>query len=121
MGVDEVIKVHSAAFSLITSAPEHKAALQIASDILGNPVPLDPGELSNILRLSRDQAARFLRRLGYPISANRLAKLAVHGGGPLYRKWGRSVVYDPFTLLEWAQGRESSPQLNTSVSNLSAI
>ena len=118
MGASEVIRVHTATPSPIANAPDNKTALHIASDILGNTLPLGPGQQSNALRLNRDQAAQFLRRLGYPIHANRLAKLAVHGGGTPYMKWGRRVVYCPLKLLEWAKGRESNARSHTSEADL---
>ena len=93
---------------------DQRMASEIASSILGIPTPADTAHLPTALRLSRSQSATFLRAFGYPVSANRLAKLAVYGGGPEYRTWGRTVVYSPLALLEWARNRESAPSSHTS-------
>src|SRR5437868_702016 len=93
---------------------DQEKALELASAMLGIPTPTGSGHNSTALRLSRGKAASYLCALGYPVSANRLAKLAVYGGGPEYRTWGRRVVYCPLALLEWAQNRESAPRSHTS-------
>jgi hypothetical protein len=64
--------------------------------------------------LTRDRAAAYLQTLGYPISKNRLAKMAVEGGGPLYQRWGGRVIYRPAELRAWAEARAGMPQSNTS-------
>jgi hypothetical protein len=63
--------------------------------------------------LSRDQAAEYLlERFGAPIAVSRktLAKMAVVGGGPKFRKAGRFAAYDPVDLDDWALNRLSSPK-----------
>jgi hypothetical protein len=62
----------------------------------------------------RIPAAEFLSAQGYPISPRTLAKLASVGGGPLFRKWGRKVLYSEGNLLEWAQARCSELRSSTS-------
>ena len=66
--------------------------------------------------LRRDQAARHIRDLwGLPCSPRWLAKLAVVGGGPIYRKAGRTPIYAPADLDAWAQARIGAPQRSSSV------
>ncbi|MCF3935320.1 hypothetical protein L1787_18150 [Acuticoccus sp. M5D2P5] len=42
---------------------------------------------------------------GFPCSPRWLAKLAVVGGGPPFRKAGRTPLYDPKDLDAWARNR----------------
>lgn len=51
---------------------------------------------------------------GFPCSGKWLAKLAVTGGGPVYRKAGRFPIYDPVELDAWAEARISAPHYSTS-------
>jgi len=44
----------------------------------------------------------------------RLAKRAVVGGGPIYRKAGRTPIYAPADLDAWAQARIGAPQKSSS-------
>jgi hypothetical protein len=70
------------------------------------------------------QGKRFLRRLeaaqyvasryGFPCSRQWLAKLAVIGDGPVFRKAGRYPIYEPSELDAWAQARIGPPQRSTS-------
>jgi hypothetical protein len=55
--------------------------------------------------LSRKDSAGYLTSIGYPIAYATLAKLAVHGGGPEFDKWGRHVLYERKKLIEWAASR----------------
>jgi hypothetical protein len=59
--------------------------------------------------LSRTEAAEFLTANGYPVAKTTLQKYATVGGGPIYRKFGRRVVYLPENLLSWAESRLSCP------------
>jgi len=68
--------------------------------------------------LTRDQAAAALTALGFPIKAKTLATKATRGGGPAYRLFGQRVLYRWCDVLEWAQGRLSSPRHNTSEADL---
>jgi hypothetical protein len=71
---------------------------------------------SNSLYLRRAAAAQYVRdHWGQPCSAKWLAKLAVVGGGPIYRKAGRFPLYAPDDLDRWAQERLSAPRRSTSV------
>jgi hypothetical protein len=76
------------------------------------------GELSVTLSpvyLRRDKAAQHVRETwGLPCSAKWLAKLAVVGGGPIFRKAGRTPIYSPADLDAWAQSRIGAPQKSTS-------
>jgi hypothetical protein len=68
------------------------------------------------LYLRRDKAARHIREhWGLPCSPRWLAKLAVTGGGPIYRKAGRTPIYAPADLDTWAQARIGAPRKSTSV------
>lgn len=56
--------------------------------------------------LRRAEAALYVTgRYGFPCSRQWLAKLAVVGGGPVFRKAGRYPIYMPEDLDRWAQGR----------------
>jgi hypothetical protein len=64
----------------------------------------------------RVDAAQYVRSTwGIPCSARWLAKLAVTGGGPIFRKAGRFPIYDPADLDAWAQSRIGEPRRSTSV------
>lgn len=63
----------------------------------------------------RDEASRYLKeRWGLPCARATLAKLAVIGGGPVYRKAGRTPLYAPADLDLWAQTRIGHPRRSTS-------
>jgi hypothetical protein len=65
--------------------------------------------------LTTPQAASFLsEQNGFPIAAHTLRKMRVVGGGPVFRRFGRLVVYDPRDLLQWASQRLSVPLVSTS-------
>jgi len=67
------------------------------------------------LYLRRADAARYVReRWGAPCSASWLAKLAVVGGGPQFRKIGRFPVYTRTDLDAWIQAKISAPRRSTS-------
>jgi hypothetical protein len=66
--------------------------------------------------LRRVDAARHVREAwGLPCSPRWLAKLAVTGGGPIYRKAGRTPIYSPADLDAWAEARIGAPRKSTSV------
>lgn len=66
--------------------------------------------------LRRSDAAAYVRLTwGIPCSAKWLAKLAVVGGGPVYRKAGRFPIYTPDDLDLWAESRISAPRRSSSV------
>jgi hypothetical protein len=56
--------------------------------------------------LRRKRASQYLEdRWGIRCKPNYLAKLAVVGGGPPFRKANRDPLYDPKDLDTWAQER----------------
>jgi hypothetical protein len=61
-----------------------------------------------------DAAAYVTEQYGFPCSRQWLAKLAVIGGGPVFRKAGRYPVYEPSELDRWAEARIGPPQRSTS-------
>jgi hypothetical protein len=61
-----------------------------------------------------DAAAYVSNRYGFPCSRQWLAKLAVIGGGPTFRKAGRFPIYKPSDLDAWAQSRIGPAQSSTS-------
>jgi len=65
--------------------------------------------------LRREEAARYIQTV-YAFSCSRqwLAKLAVVGGGPVYRKAGRTPIYAPEDLDAWASARIGRPQRSSS-------
>ena len=66
--------------------------------------------------LRRAQAAEYVRATwGTPCSPKWLAKLAVTGGGPIYRKAGKTPIYAPDDLDAWAQSRIGEPRRSSSV------
>jgi hypothetical protein len=81
------------------------AAVESAHDVAF----ADEAGSSYTLWLTRDKAASYRSSAGYPITTNRLAKLAVTGGGPEYRRWGSRMLYDPTLLMKCAKDRESTP------------
>jgi hypothetical protein len=61
---------------------------------------------SQAVYLRRDQAATYIQsKYGFPCSRQWLAKLAVTGGGPAFRKAGRYPLYDLPDLDDWAKNR----------------
>ena len=66
--------------------------------------------------LRRTEAAHYVRETwGIPCSTKWLAKLAVMGGGPIFRKAGRFPIYLPPDLDAWAEARIGAPHRSTSV------
>jgi hypothetical protein len=67
--------------------------------------------------LRRADAATYVtERYGFPCSRQWLAKLAVIGGGPVFRKAGRFPIYKPADLDTWARSRIGPAQTSTSES-----
>ncbi len=65
--------------------------------------------------LRRDEASAYIRdRYRLPCSEKYLAKLAVVGGGPLFRKASRFPIYDKADLDAWASKRISGKVSSTS-------
>ena len=65
--------------------------------------------------LRRAEAAQHIHdKWGYPCSPRTLAKYAVIGGGPSFRKAGRYPLYDSRDLDAWISGKLSEPVTSTS-------
>ena len=65
--------------------------------------------------LRRAEAAKHIQgKWGYPCSPRTLAKYAVVGGGPVFRKAGRYPLYQPDDLDSWIAGKLSDPVTSTS-------
>jgi hypothetical protein len=66
-------------------------------------------------RLRRKLAARYItEHWGIPLTSATLAKLACVGGGPRFRKAGRTPLYEPADLDEWARAKLSRLVCSTS-------
>jgi hypothetical protein len=66
--------------------------------------------------LRRTEAAKHIReKWGYPCSPRTLAKYAVVGGGPPFRKAGRYPLYHPDDLDRWVSDKLSDPVTSTSL------
>jgi len=65
--------------------------------------------------LRRVEAAAYVQDYwGYPLSAKTLAKYAVVGGGPKFRKASRFPLYEAAWLDEWVRSKLSLPVSSTS-------
>lgn len=62
---------------------------------------------------NRGEAAEYVRGKGLPCTKATLAKLACVGGGPIFRKFGRNVVYLAVDLNDWIAARLSGPKTST--------
>jgi hypothetical protein len=62
----------------------------------------------------RVDAAAYVAETYFPCSPKTLAKLAVIGGGPVFRKAGRIPVYADTDLDDWALSKISEPLRSTS-------
>jgi hypothetical protein len=70
---------------------------------------------STLRLLRRAEAAEHIQqKWGYPCSPRTLAKYAVIGGGPPFRKAGRYPLYHPNDLDGWVAGKLSDPVTSTS-------
>jgi hypothetical protein len=70
--------------------------------------------------LRRSEAARYVTETyGMPLSPKTLAKVAVIGGGPQFRKAGRFPLYEVPHLDAWARSKLSP--LVSSTSELRAV
>jgi len=69
--------------------------------------------MSRLLR--RKAASDYLNdKFGLPRAPSTLAKLAVLGGGPIFRRAGRIPLYEPADLDTWAASKLSGPLRSTS-------
>jgi|SRR5215831_10014807 len=65
--------------------------------------------------LRRKEAARYVQQTwGIPLSPQTMAKLAVVGGGPLFRKAGRFPLYEIDDLDAWARLKLGPKRRSTS-------
>jgi hypothetical protein len=72
--------------------------------------------------MRRSEAANYIQgTYGFSCSCQWLAKLAVVGGGPVYRKAGRIPIYETTELDLWAEARIGPPQRSTSDAVASAL
>jgi hypothetical protein len=55
--------------------------------------------------MTRVETARYISDYWFPCSPKTLAKLAVVGGGPPFRKAGRVPLYGPTSANAWAAGK----------------
>ena len=64
---------------------------------------------------ARPRAADYISaRLGFKVPAERLAKLAQRGGGPVFHKWGHRAVYLQADLDAWIEARLGPARRSTS-------
>lgn len=63
--------------------------------------------------LNRAQAADYICRRGFQVRASSLAKYAVVGSGPVFRRWNRRCIYSPADLEAWIATRLSPPMKST--------
>lgn len=76
---------------------------------------VNTSSLSPLRLLRRTEAAKHIQdKWGYPCSPRTLAKYAVTGGGPPFRKAGRYPLYHPDDLDCWVGGKLSDPVTSTS-------
>lgn len=59
-----------------------------------------PENVHNVPMMRTVAAASFLG-----LSASTLTKLRLTGGGPIYLKLGKTVVYDPSDLKNWLESK----------------
>jgi hypothetical protein len=64
--------------------------------------------------LRRDEVARRLSEAGFPVAKSTLECMAVRGGGPPFRKFGRIPLYKLSEALEWAHARMGEAVQNSS-------
>jgi hypothetical protein len=65
--------------------------------------------------LRRKEAASYVRETwSYPCSPGTLAKLAVVGGGPIFRRAGRIPLYAVGDLDSWMEAKLGKPLRSTS-------
>jgi hypothetical protein len=69
---------------------------------------MDSTNLAQPPRMTIDQLGDYLRSRGFPIKQSTLKEyckpLVAKGPRPVER-WGRRLLFDPQTALEWAQAR----------------
>jgi hypothetical protein len=79
-----------------------------------SPLPPEGAELAEPLKfLSRRAASLYLTKHYFPTAVRTLAKLAVEGGGPVFRKAGAAVLYERKRLDQWALAKITGEFKNT--------
>ncbi len=63
--------------------------------------------------LSREEAATYIKVKGLRCAKTTLQKYATTGGGPVYQKFGRAVVYTRDNLDKWIESKLSPIQSNS--------
>jgi len=61
-----------------------------------------------------NEASVYLRTKGVKISPKTLGKYRVIGGGPAFRYFGRTPLYEDAALDSWVEGKLSSARFSTS-------
>jgi hypothetical protein len=70
--------------------------------------------MSPTRRVRRSEAAAYIQENhGIPCAPKTLAKLAVIGGGPIFRKAGKVPLYELGDLDAWAESKLSKPVRST--------
>lgn len=65
-------------------------------------------------RVRRTEAAKYIQeKHGIPCAPKTLAKWAVVGGGPIFRKAGKVPLYELGDLDAWAESKLSKPVRST--------
>jgi hypothetical protein len=72
-------------------------------------IPNNPSAL-----LRRKATAAALTEAGFPVAAATLATMAVRGGGPPYRLFGRVPLYRWDEVHAWAAARLTAPYCSSS-------
>jgi hypothetical protein len=76
---------------------------------------IDQAQRESVVFLRRIVAAQYIQdRYGLRCSKQTLAKLATMGGGPIFRSAGRTPLYAPKDLDEWALSKIGKPRTSTS-------
>ena len=63
--------------------------------------------------MTRAETAEYISARWFPCSPKTLAKYAVIGGGPPFRKAGRRPLYEAEPCDKWAKSKISAPVLST--------
>jgi hypothetical protein len=70
--------------------------------------------MSHSRRVRRTEAAAYIQeKHGIPCAPKTLAKYAVMGGGPTFRKAGKVPLYELSDLDAWAESKLSKPVRST--------
>jgi hypothetical protein len=107
-------KLKSILAATTAQVEQYDPAEPLAADPIA-PIPLpDPKKERAEAYLRRREAAQYLRDRGIPRTEKTLAKEAVVGGGPVFRKFGKIVLYAPADLDQYVAAKLSKPVRSTS-------